>query len=94
MSALLVIYDGFAFQEGEEEQAIPGRFRFTLGNLQFEHASGTLELPLSRLILDQNAAGNLVFHDAGTGWWIESADERILNDIFLLRQTHLRDPGA
>ena len=90
MSALLVIYDGFAFQEGEEEQALPGRFRFTFGDLQFEHASGTLELPLSRLILDQNSAGNLVFHDAGTGWWIESADERILNDVFLLRQTHLR----
>ena len=90
MSALLVFYDGFAFRDGEEERALPGRFRFTLGNLQFEHASGTLELPLSRLILDQNSAGNLVFHDAGTGWWIESADERILNDVFLLRQTHLR----
>jgi Zn-dependent protease with chaperone function len=90
VSALLVIYDGFAFQEGEEEQALPGRFRFTFGDLQFEHASGTLELPLSRLILDQNSAGNLVFHDAGTGWWIESADGRILNDVFLLRQAHLR----
>lgn len=90
MSALLVIYDGFAFLEGEEEQALPGRFRFTFGDLQFEHASGTLELPLSRLILDQNSAGNLVFHDAGTGWWIESADGRILNDVFLLRQAHLR----
>jgi Zn-dependent protease with chaperone function len=90
VSALLVIYDGFAFQEGEEEQAIPGRFRFTLGDLQFEHASGTLALSLSRLILDQNSAGNLVFHDARTGWWVESADRRILNDMFLLRQTHLR----
>ena len=90
MSALLVIYNGFAFQEGEEEQAIPGRFRFTFGSLQFEHASGTMELPLSRLILDQKAAGNLVFHDAGTGWWVESSDARILNDVFLLRQTHLR----
>ncbi len=90
MSALPVIYDGFAFQEGEEEQALPGRFRFTFGGLQFEHASGTLELPLSRLLLDQNSAGNLVFHDAGTGWWVESSDARILNDVFLLRQTHLR----
>jgi Zn-dependent protease with chaperone function len=90
VSTLLVSYDGFAFQEGEEEQAIPGRFRFTLVNLQFEHASGTLELPLSRLILDQNSAGNLVFHDAGTGWWIETADQRILKDVFLFRQTHLR----
>jgi Zn-dependent protease with chaperone function len=90
VSVPLVNYDGFAFQEGEEEQALPGRFRFTLGNLQFEHADGTLELPLSRLILDQNSAGNLVFHDAGTDWWIESADGRILNDNFLLRQTHLR----
>jgi Zn-dependent protease with chaperone function len=90
VSVLPVNYDGFAFRNGEEDQAIPGCFRFTLGNLQFEHASGTLELPLSRLILDQNSVGNLVFHDAGTGWWIESADERILNDNFLLRQTHLR----
>src|SRR5208282_2776057 len=56
----------------------------------FEHAAGKLELPLSRLILDENSAGNLVFHDAGSGWWIESADLRILNDIFLLRQTHHR----
>ncbi len=90
VSALLVTYDGFAFREGEEEPALPGRFRFTLGELQFEHASGTLELPLSRLILDENSAGNLVFYDAGTGWWVESADRRILNDMFLLRQTHLR----
>ena len=90
MSALLVIYDGFAFREGEEEQALPGRFRFTLASLEFEHASGTLELPLSRLILDQNSAGNLVFYDAGTGWWIESPDARILDDVFLLRQTQLR----
>ena len=90
MIAPLVIYDGFAFREDEEEQAIPGRFRFTLVNLQFEHADGTLELPLSRLTLDENSAGNPVFHDAGTGWWIESADGRILNDNFLFRQTHLR----
>jgi Zn-dependent protease with chaperone function len=90
VSVLLVNYDGFAFRDGEEEQVLPGRFRFTLINLQFEHASGILELPLSRLILDQNSAGNLVFHDAGTDWWIESADGRILNDNFLLRQTHLR----
>ena len=55
VSALLVTYDGFAFREGEEEPALPGRFRFTLGELQFEHASGTLELPLSRLVLDENA---------------------------------------
>ncbi len=90
MSVPLVNYDGFVFREGEEEQALPGRFRFTMVNLQFEHASGNLELPLSRLTLDQNSAGNLVFHDAGTDWWIESADERILNDNFLLRQMLLR----
>jgi Zn-dependent protease with chaperone function len=90
VSVLLVNYDGFAFRDGEEEQVLPGRFRFTLINLQFEHASGILELPLSRLILDQNSAGNLLFHDAETGWWIESADGRILNDNYLLRQTHLR----
>ncbi|MGA2280817.1 MAG: M48 family metallopeptidase [Verrucomicrobiota bacterium] len=90
MSTLLVTYDGFAFRENEQEQALPGRFRFTFGDLQFEHASGTLALPLSRLILDQTSAGNLVFHDAETGWWIESADGRILNDVFLLRQMHLR----
>lgn len=90
MSALLVNYNGFAFRDGEAEPAIPGRFRFTLANLQFEHASGTLELPLSRLSLDQNSAGNLFFNDAGTGWWIESADGRILNDNSLLRQSHLR----
>jgi Zn-dependent protease with chaperone function len=90
VSVLLVNYDGFAFRDGEEEQALSGRFRFTLVNLQFEHADGTLELPLSRLILDQNSVGNLVFHDAGTDWWIESADGRILNDNYLLRQMHLR----
>ena len=90
VSVLLVNYDGFAFRDGEEEQALPGRFRFTLNDLQFDHADGTLNLPLSRVILDQNSAGNLVFHDAGTDWWIESVDGRILNDNFLLRQTHLR----
>ena len=87
---MLVNYEGFAFRDGEEEQALSGRLWFTLSELQFEHAAGKLELPLSRLILDENSDGNLVFHDAGTGWWIETADRRILNDIFLLRQTHLR----
>lgn len=90
MSVPLVNYDGFAFRDGEEEQAIPGRFQFTLANLHFEYASGALDLPLPRLNLDQNSAGNLVFHDAGTGWWIECADERVLKDNFLARQTHLR----
>jgi len=90
VSALLIHYEGFAFRDGEEEQALPGHLRFTLNNLQFEYAAGTLELPLSRLTLDENAAGNLVFNDAETGWWIESMDERILKDMFLLRQAHLR----
>lgn len=90
MSAPLISYDGFAFREGDEDQAQPGRFQFTLNYLEFEQASGTLQLPLSRLVLDQNDAGNLVFHDAGTGWWVESANRRILKDMFLLRQPHLR----
>lgn len=90
VSTLLVNYDGLAFREDEAEPAIPGRLQFTLASLRFEHAAGLLELPLARLILDQNDAGNLVFYDAGTGWWVESADPRILNDVFLLRQTHLR----
>ncbi|HTY89285.1 MAG TPA: M48 family metallopeptidase [Candidatus Acidoferrum sp.] len=90
MSAPLVIYEGFVFREGEEDQAQSGRFQFTLSHLEFEQATGTLQLPLSRLTLNQNDAGNLVFHDAGTGWWVESADRRILQDLFLLRQTHLR----
>ena len=90
MSTPLVTYNGFAFREGEEESALPGRFWFTLNELDFEHASGTLALPLSRLTLDENPAGNLVFYDAGTGWWIEAADRRFLNDIFFHRQTHLQ----
>ena len=90
MSVPLVSYNGFAFREGEEEQSLPGRLQFTLAYLQFEHASGTLQLPLSRLVLDLNSADNPVFYDAGTGWWVESADGRVLNDMFLLRQTHLR----
>jgi beta-barrel assembly-enhancing protease len=90
VSALLVIYDGFAFRDGEEEQALPGRFRFTLGQLEFEHTSGKLELSLRHLTLDENSAGNPVFHDEETGWWIESPDRRVLNDVFLLRQAQLR----
>jgi Zn-dependent protease with chaperone function len=90
VSALLINYEGFAFRDGEEEQALPGRLCFTLNDLRFEHADGDLVLPLSRLTLDENPAGNLVFHDAETGWWIESADRRILHDMFLLRQTHFR----
>ena len=90
MSVLLVNYDGFAFRDGEEEQALSGRLLFTLSYLRFEHVDGTWELPLQRLTLDQNSAGNLIFHDEETGWWFESSDVRILNDIFLLRQTHLR----
>lgn len=90
MSVLLVNYDGFAFRDGEEEQALSGRLLFTLSYLRFEHVDGTWELPLQRLTLDQNSAGNLIFHDEETGWWFESSDARILNDIFLLRQTHLR----
>ena len=90
VSTLLVNYDGWAFREGEEEQAISGRLQFTLVYLRFEHTHGVLELPLARLTLDQNPAGNVIIHDAETGWWVESADRRVLNDIFLLRQTHLR----
>ena len=90
MSVLLVNYDGFAFRDGEEDQALSGRLLFTLSYLRFEHVDGTWELPLQRLTLDQNSAGNLIFHDEETGWWFESSDARILNDIFLLRQTHLR----
>jgi Zn-dependent protease with chaperone function len=90
VSVLLVNYDGFAFRDGEEEQALSGRLLFTLSYLRFEHVDGTWELPLQRLTLDQNSAGNLIFHDEETGWWFESSDGRILNDIFLLRQTHLR----
>lgn len=90
VSTPLIDYDGLAFREGEEEQAIPGRLLLTSVGLQFEHAGGTLEWPLSGLTLDQNPDGNLVFYDAETGWWIQSSDRRILNDVFLLRQTHLR----
>ena len=90
MSALLVNYDGFAFREGEEAQAIPGHFLFTLSYLRFEHADGSWELPLQRLTLDQNTAGNPVFYDEETGWWVESSDVRVLKDVMLLRQTHLR----
>ena len=90
VSAPLISYEGVAFREGEEDQAQSGRFLFTLNHLEFEQADGTLQLPLSRLILDQNEAGNLVLHDAGTGWWVESSDRRLLNDAFLLRHTRLR----
>ena len=90
MSSLLVHYDGFAFRAGEEEQALPGHLQFTLGYLRFEHADGTWELPLQRLTLDQTTAGNLVFHDAETGWWVETSDTRVLKDVMMLRQTHLR----
>ena len=90
MNAWQVKYDGFAFREGEEEQALPGRLLFTFSQLRFEHADGTWDLPLQRLTLDQDSVGNLVFHDAGTGWRVESSDARILKDIFLLRQAHLR----
>ncbi|MFZ0828151.1 MAG: M48 family metallopeptidase [Verrucomicrobiia bacterium] len=87
---MLVNYEGFAFRDGEEDQALSGRLWFTLSDLQFEHAAGKLELPLSGLSLDENSGGNLVFHDAESGWWVESADRRLLQDIFLLRQTRLR----
>jgi beta-barrel assembly-enhancing protease len=90
VSASLISYEGFAFHEGESVQAQPGRIQFTLSYLEFEQPSGTLKLPLSHLVLDQNDVGNLVFRDAGTGWWVESADRRILHDMFLLRQPHLR----
>lgn len=90
VSAMLVNYEGFAFQDGKEDEALPGRLLLTLSHLQFEHADGRLALPLSSVVLDENSAENLVFHDAESGWWIECADRRVLNDIFLLRQTHLR----
>jgi Zn-dependent protease with chaperone function len=90
VSAPLISYEGFAFREGEEDPAQPGRFLFTLNHLEFELASDTLKLPLARLALSQNDFGNLVFQDAGTGWRVESANRRVLKDMFLLRQTHLR----
>ena len=89
MNSLLVQYNGYAFREGEEP-AIPGRLQFTLVYLRFEHAGGVLDLELKRLALDRNSAGNLIFYDEATGWWVESADRRVLKDAFLLRQTHLR----
>lgn len=90
MSTLLVHYEGSALQAGREDQALSGHFCFTLNDLRFKSADDELVLPLSRLVLDENPAGNLVFHDAETGWTIESADRRILHDVFLFRQTHLR----
>jgi beta-barrel assembly-enhancing protease len=90
VSTPLISYNGFAALEGDDDPAQPGRIQFTLYHLEFEYASGTVQLPLARLTLDQNDAGNLVFHDAETGWRIESADRRILKDMFLLRQSHLR----
>ncbi len=90
VSVSLVNYQGFAFQEGKDDQPLPGHFCFTLNDLRFKHTDGDLTLPLSRLRLDENSAAHLVFHDADTGWWIESADRRILHDVSLLRQTHLR----
>ena len=90
MSAPLIYYEGLAFREGEEDQAQAGRILFTLNHLEFEQPSDTLRLPLARLVLTQNEAGNPVFHDAGTGWWVESLDRRVLQDMFLLRQMHLR----
>jgi len=90
VSALLVIYDGFAWRDGEESPAIPGRFRFTLASLLFEHAGGTLELPLSRLVLESGPDGQVLFLDADTGWRVETPDLKILDDVFMLRHMHLR----
>ena len=90
VSTPLIDYEGLAFREGEEEQAIPGRLAFTLVHLRFEYADGVWEFPLARLTLDENANDNLVFYDDETSWWIETADRRVLQDVFLCRQAHLR----
>jgi len=89
MNTLQTSYEGFAFREGEEEQALAGRCRLTLSYLEFESAAGNRQWPLTGVVLDENAAGNPVFHDAGTGWWVETTDRRVLADPLLLRHAHL-----
>jgi beta-barrel assembly-enhancing protease len=91
VSAPHLKYEGFAYQTGAEHNATPGQIVFTSNHLDFEHADGVFELALEQLDPELGADGGAIFHDTATGWHIESADDRILKDHFLLRNPHLRD---
>jgi Zn-dependent protease with chaperone function len=84
-----IAYDGTAFKDGEEGEALSGRFIITFSHLKFEHPEATFELPLHRLTLELTAAGALVFGDDESGWRVECAEDRVFKDAFLLRNPQL-----
>jgi Zn-dependent protease with chaperone function len=90
VSGQRVTYEGSAGKGGEAGGALSGQIAFTAKVLQFEHPDGGFELPLDRLDVGLSAGGDVIFHDAATGWQIESDDERIWNDYFLRRSPRLR----
>lgn len=84
-------FDGYVSHPSLGDEAVAGRIVFAFWRLRFVSDPATVEMPLSRLLIEKGDAGDerIFFSDPEQpGWSVFTFDERILQRGPLLQQPH------
>jgi beta-barrel assembly-enhancing protease len=84
-------FDGYASHPSLGEEAVQGKIVFAFFRLRFVSDAATVEMPLSRLVIEKGSRGDerIFFCDPEQpDWFISTFDNRILESGPLLQQPH------
>jgi beta-barrel assembly-enhancing protease len=84
-------FDGYVSHPSLGEEAVQGRIVFAFFRLRFESEAATVEMPLSRLLIEKGGAGDerVFFSDPEQpDWSVFTFDTSILNHPLLHQQPH------
>jgi Zn-dependent protease with chaperone function len=84
-------FEGYVSHPSLGEEAVQGRIVFAFFRLRFESEAVTLEMPLSRLLIEKGGAGDdrVFFSDPEQpDWSVSTFDISILNHALLHQQPH------
>jgi len=84
-------FEGYVSHPSLGDEAVPGRLTFAFFRLRFESEAATVEMPVSRLLIDKGEGRDelIYFSDPEQpGWSISTYDTNILNHALLHQQPH------
>ena len=84
-------FEGYVSHPSLGEEAVQGRIVFAFFRLRFESETATVEMPLSRLLIEKGGAGDeqVFFSDPEQpDWSVSTFDTSILNHASLHQQPH------